>query len=57
LEELTSIGSKVLKSWIAIAGGWVGAGANVVKKVIGAGTNVLKKGLGIFKKKDSTSEH
>jgi hypothetical protein len=37
---------------MAIAGGGVGAGANVVKKVIGAGTEILKKGLGIFKKKD-----
>jgi hypothetical protein len=52
LEELTSIGSKVLKSWVALAGGTVGTGANIVKKVIWTGTELLKKGLGIFKKKN-----
>jgi hypothetical protein len=37
---------------MAIAGGTVGTGANVVKKVVKTGTEILKKGLGIFKKKD-----
>lgn len=56
IEELGSIWSKVIKSWVALAGWTVGAGVNVAKKVVGAGTNILKKWIWIFKKWNSEED-
>ena len=52
LEDLSSIGTKVIKSWVAIVWGTVSTGANVAKNIVKSGTNLLKKWLWILWKKD-----
>ena len=56
LNDLSSLWSKVIKSWVAIVGGTASTGVNVAKNVVKAWTNLLKKGLWIFWKKDEGEE-
>ena len=56
IAELWSIGTKVIKSGVALASGGVETGVNITKKLLGTGTNIIKKGLGIFGKKKGETE-
>jgi hypothetical protein len=56
IDELWNMWTKMIKSWVAIAGGWVSTGVNIAKKVLWAGTKLIKKGLGIFWWKRKPSE-
>jgi hypothetical protein len=52
IEQLSSISSKVMQTWVTVAEGTVSTGVNVAKQVLGTWTNIIKKGLWIFRKRE-----